>query len=440
MAIDGHDKDPLIDLSDKVEHRGASPPPSATPPSFPVLSRVPQTEVGIDAQNKDSFYAAQQAVAEVMRGLTINNVKPSINGGSYSFDIVLPKPPEPPPISETVHPPVFPPPPPPTPGVDAPIVPDVIPAQPIPMGDVVDGGDPVSRTNADVGFRGINGDAERSPIGEAKFQAQAEKDDPPDSANDPESKSAKLMRDDERTAGESKKEFNQSKAERKELEKNPAVAAAIAGGDTSFFASGFVPVLFTRADGLRKIITYVTEDNSKVVEGAAPGEKEGPLPATNAYYTSQAESTHPWKATPGGGAFIDIAKGHVMGFKPYTDGTYGDPSFFLPFVEIYETYGGGSVEVTNNTGFIYAVCTLDSSVEGQEGAAAGGDIGGRLYRPSGAPTVIFSDAAVAAYDPMDANVHFLIAEVSLGNGVAGVENQFLVHNPSIQLDSVFNIP
>ena len=155
----------------------------------------------------------------------------------------------------------------------------------------------------------------------------------------------------------------------------------------------------------------------------------------------QTASSHPWKATASSGsAFIDVARGHIMGFKPYTDGTYGSADFFLPFVEILQTYAGGSVEITEATGFLYAACTVESSVEGQEGAFAGGDIQGNLYRPAAAPTVVFSDVALTAYDPADAKVHVLLAEVSLVGGVAAVDEQFLFHNPSVQLDSLRNIP
>ena len=155
---------------------------------------------------------------------------------------------------------------------------------------------------------------------------------------------------------------------------------------------------------------------------------------------SGTSSSPPWKATPNGDEFINVARGHVMGFKPYTDGTYGSADFFLPFVEILQTYAGGTVEVTDATGFLYATCTVTSSIEGQEGAYGDGDIGGDLYRPAAAPTVVFSDVAIAAYSPLDAKVHFLLAEVSKAGGVAAVEEQLLFHNPSIQLDSVFNIP
>ena len=158
------------------------------------------------------------------------------------------------------------------------------------------------------------------------------------------------------------------------------------------------------------------------------------------YRPASTSSSHPWKATAGGSASIDVARGHIMGFKPYTDGTYGSADFFLPFVEILQTYAGGSVDITEATGFLYATCTVESSVEGQEGAFAGGDIQGNLYRPAAAPTVVFSDAAVTAYDPADAKVHVLLAEVSLVAGVAAVDEQFLFHNPSVQRDSLRNIP
>lgn len=149
---------------------------------------------------------------------------------------------------------------------------------------------------------------------------------------------------------------------------------------------------------------------------------------------------HPWKATENGDEYINVARGHIMGFKPYTDGTYGSPDFFLPFIEILQTYAGGTVEITQATGFIYATCTVTSSVEGNEGAFAGGDIGGNLYRPDAAPTLVFSDVAIASYAPNDAKVHFLVAEVSKTEGVAAVEEQLLFHNPSMQLDSLYNIP
>lgn len=157
-------------------------------------------------------------------------------------------------------------------------------------------------------------------------------------------------------------------------------------------------------------------------------------------YDFGATASHPWKCTPNGDEFINVAAGCVTGFIPYSDGTYGEANFFLPFVEIYKEYAGGSVEITAATGYLYAVVGVTKDFEGYEGGGGSGtfDIGGELYRPDNTnPTVVFSDATPSSYAPNDANVHILIAKVALDAGVASVTTQILWHNPSIQLDAIF---
>lgn len=74
--------------------------------------------------------------------------------------------------------------------------------------------------------------------------------------------------------------------------------AAVANGDSSYFYKGFIPILFTRADGNRKILARLDNTHSVVIEGAVGNERQGTLPEDNGYYLAGGGDTvppHPWK-------------------------------------------------------------------------------------------------------------------------------------------------
>ena len=60
--------------------------------------------------------------------------------------------------------------------------------------------------------------------------------------------------------------------------------AAVANGDSSYFYKGFIPILFTRKDGKRKILARLDNTHSAVIEGAVSSERQGTLPPENGYY------------------------------------------------------------------------------------------------------------------------------------------------------------
>ena len=101
---------------------------------------------------------------------------------------------------------------------------------------------------------------------------------------------------DDRMAGEKHSEHKERQEQVKELKKDPALTAAVANGDTSYFGKSFIPVLLTRADGKRKVLVSIDNSFAGVVEGSVGKEKTRNLPSDDAYYTSDiAELAHPWK-------------------------------------------------------------------------------------------------------------------------------------------------
>lgn len=155
--------------------------------------------------------------------------------------------------------------------------------------------------------------------------------------------------------------------------------------------------------------------------------------------------SHPWKATENGTEFINIEAGNIQGFKTNGSASGTAPSvaanFFAPFWTIAVKYAGGSIEVTDN-GYIYAKVDFTNMVEGSEGAGSDLEISADLYRPTDAVSLYFSDVSPDTFDPNThdfGDVHdayFLIAEVSLDDGEATVDYQYLTHNPIVQLDSI----
>jgi hypothetical protein len=161
---------------------------------------------------------------------------------------------------------------------------------------------------------------------------------------------------------------------------------------------------------------------------------------------SSASTDHPWKATPNGDEFINIAKGCVTGFLPMPDASSGAENFYAPFIGIYQKFEGGSVEVTYESGYIYLEVPLAFEVEGAEGSDVSVTIGGELYAPSGTPTLVFSDSrieveyAISGVPIEGIKAYIPICEVSMEDEVARVDYQMLTHNPSIQLDAILYIP
>lgn len=133
-----------------------------------------------------------------------------------------------------------------------------------------------------------------------------------------------------------------------------------------------------------------------------------------------------------------------MGFNARNGGG-AEPNMFFPFVEMFQSFAGGTVEVTEASGYIFAACPVSKIDEGVESGDT--EIAGELYQPSASPTLVFTDVAPSSYDPsFDASppsvptAYFLIAQVALADGVASVTKRFLFHNPSVQLDAIRFIP
>jgi hypothetical protein len=168
-----------------------------------------------------------------------------------------------------------------------------------------------------------------------------------------------------------------------------------------------------------------------------------PPPTTGSEVTPTSEFTHPWKVTPNGTAFVTVAPGNVTGFLPKSDTLTPawKPRFFPPFVGTYIKFPGDVVEVTESSGYIYMGFTLESEVEGIEGAGSGGgDLIGNIYRPYTEPVVFFYDLSPENLDSTNFfsayDVIIPIAEVSLADDIASVDYQILTHNPMIQLDDI----
>ena len=98
-------------------------------------------------------------------------------------------------------------------------------------------------------------------------------------------------------AGEGDKKYTEKTNEARLETMNKEQTAAINNGDSSYFYKGFIPILFTRKDGKRKILARLDNTHSAVVKGAVGNERQGTLPAENAYYEAGAssESFHPFK-------------------------------------------------------------------------------------------------------------------------------------------------
>jgi hypothetical protein len=161
--------------------------------------------------------------------------------------------------------------------------------------------------------------------------------------------------------------------------------------------------------------------------------------------TEQVKFEHPWKVTANGNDTVAVAAGCIMGmYSAREDASGGAPStqakFFSPFVGIYKKFTGASIQITAATGYVYAKCDFNSTVEGYE-FGSNLEIGGNLYYPNTTPSLVFSDLGPGDFDPSSedspvGDMYFPIAEVSLTDNVAKVDFQVLTHNPVIQLDDI----
>lgn len=289
MSENGFIKGPLEDQNDKINHSQA--------PAFPTFAKVATS--GTEVAEDENLRVIRDMVNSAFRDITINDTRGVSNGGSINFTIEPSREPFVPVISEVLLPP---------PPLLEPLLGDAefySDKDHRPLPPLL--GDPDPEFYSDTP---INSNKDQAEVGEAPIDEPTPPPDPllksvigkgklistkeEDVEFEATGAAALLGDDKERKSGESKKDFNEREKESKQLDKIPNVADAIAHGDASFFSGGFVPVLFTRADGQRKILTYVIEDNSHVVEGAMPGEKEGPIPADDAYYLAGGESNIPY--------------------------------------------------------------------------------------------------------------------------------------------------
>ena len=102
-------------------------------------------------------------------------------------------------------------------------------------------------------------------------------------------------------AGEGDKKYTEKTNEARLDTMNKEQTAAVNNGDSSYFYKGFIPILFTRKDGQRKILARLDNTHSAVIEGATGNERQGTLPPENGYYEAGGGGgltpPHPWKIT-----------------------------------------------------------------------------------------------------------------------------------------------
>lgn len=97
--------------------------------------------------------------------------------------------------------------------------------------------------------------------------------------------------------GEGDKKYTERTNEARFETMNKEQTAAINNGDSSYFYKGFIPILFIRKDGQRKILARLDNTHSVVIEGAVGNERQGTLPPENGYYEAGGGETtiHPFK-------------------------------------------------------------------------------------------------------------------------------------------------
>jgi hypothetical protein len=261
MNTDGHTASPLEDLTGKIERANPSSFSYLTPPpKLPTLTRTNEEYPSVPIARPVVAEVAQ-AVEAAFQRVRINGESPRFQGSAISFELPAPRASSAPVISEVAHP--------------TPVV------HPQVEGKIarLENGQAYAEAKTYVSghlidqVRGEGRILGRSKTPEAEEPNRVER-----------GVSIAKMSENRRQEGETKGDWKERKKELKSFESSPAISSAVAHGDATFFSSGYVPVLFTRADGARKILTYVIEDNSSVIEGAAPFEKAGALPPSDSYY------------------------------------------------------------------------------------------------------------------------------------------------------------
>jgi hypothetical protein len=320
-------KDPLTALAAEQER----PPIVEAPPPFPSMPSLPfQPPVTDDLMAE----AARMAVADALKRITINGAPATPSGdGGFDFSIQHREP-----ASETFARINSPPPP-------APPTQTLSEQHGTLLGGVVEQPKPVEERMSLSEQHGtlLTGTKEQPPTFSTpqeplRFPEHQEPYKGPleqqhgsllgrNESTDPHKDERGTMMGRERLEGETRGEYMERQKEIREFKKDDATAAAIKNGDTTYFNKGFVPVLFTRGDGLRKILLRIDNSISTVVEGAVGSERTGTLPATNGYYIAGADAPpHPWQVTfrKDGETWqykVDLASDLYKGFADWTKQT-----------------------------------------------------------------------------------------------------------------------
>ena len=260
--------------------------------------------------------AARAAVNDALRNMTINGVSPNVSDGGVSFDIPV----EPsasaafaamnampdmdPPLPET---PAIVPMPQPTVEIDLPEVPESPPLPVTPDPSPTETPETTEMPQDDIGGGGAQvGEAEivdpptgDSPQGEQDPSVEAAPSEAQSNAPEVEEDAKKSdpegVASSQRQKGEMRGEYEERQKQIKQVMQDEGAAKALATGDTSYLNSGYVPVLFKRKDGDRKILVQIENSISSVIEGAVGGERTRDLPEDSGYYISGEETIHPFK-------------------------------------------------------------------------------------------------------------------------------------------------
>lgn len=301
--------EPITDDFNPPEAFEVSPPPPMPSLAF----EQPQDIAELAAE------AARAAINDALRNMTINGVSPDMSGGSVSFDVptepsastafaamntepnITPPLPSTPAIVEM----------PPMEAPAVPSVPDTVDPASVPPTEAIvpepteapaPEATPTTPPEVDTGEgarqEGAQPEPPEPPDTQSQEPPQVEEATPAadeeEGGDQKESKGALT----ERQRGEMRGEYEERIKNLKEVMKDEDAAQAIAAGDLSYLNSGYVPVLFTRKDGQRKILVQIDNSFAAVIEGAVSGERVTSLPSESAYYLAgggEEGSFHPFQ-------------------------------------------------------------------------------------------------------------------------------------------------
>lgn len=289
--IDGHVVGPLDDQHNKIERND----PSFTNSESLVAPKFPDFKFNSNVNSPFNFNPnnIQQYVEDALSRVRINGQSASFNGGSINFDIPLNRTIQAPLISETIHPPSI-------------LIPPIISASgaiapiqsEIPPQTVLNNqGQPIQ--NQSNVLSPNNNTIEMEVIGVTTYKPTIE--EMPISSGSTSIDNSIAIKDKnnyENQESQFKLDNESAGVKLNAFNKDLNLPLAISGGDTSFFTSNYVPILLTRGDKKRKILSYILEDNSYVVEGAVAEDKTGTMPDDDSYYIS-GDVNHFWKVSYG---------------------------------------------------------------------------------------------------------------------------------------------